>query len=209
MAKLRAQIISSRPGDLPRDFIVNTVHFNIGGVFDFILDGPDPQGIANDVNALFANTRQFVPADYSVQTKVYDCEQAQPREIKATSPLTIYAQRAGVSMPREVALCLSFRGARNLPRQRGRIFIGPWSTSVAGIRPPAGAMANLEALADGLAGIGGVDVDWVVRSTFPKLAGDQGGTMVSIKESWTDDEWDTIRSRGLRPTTRNTHAHNE
>jgi len=76
-------------------------------------------------------------------------------------------------------------------------------------RPSADLRTNVLALATGLANIGGFDINWCVRSRFPILPGDQGGTMWPVQASWVDDEFDTIRSRGLRGTTRAVGVHSE
>jgi hypothetical protein len=105
--------------------------------------------------------------------------------------------------PREVALCLSFRGAENVPRQRGRIFCGPVNAQT---ERPADAIRTIcLSLATGLANIGGTNVDWCVFSRAS--VGPTGGLADAfhpVKQAWVDDEWDTQRSRGLRATTRST-----
>jgi hypothetical protein len=92
-----------------------------------------------------------------------------------------------------VSLCLSYFSERNLPRFRGRLFIGPWN--FAEERPNTSAINSLMTLATGLAAVGGIDVDWGLwspsRNAFSK-----------ITNVWVDNEWDTQRSRGLRATTR-------
>jgi hypothetical protein len=209
MSRIRVQVITRRANDIPRDFIVNTLHFRVDPVWDPLVDGPNWTSLATDVRNVFLNLRQGVPVEYGAEVKVYDLDQDLPREVKGRAAWDIFANRAGTPGPREVALCLSFRGDRNIPRKRGRIFLGPYNNASCSEKPSNGLMANAVAIATGLAGIGGVDIDWCVRSTFPKQAGDQGGTMVPIQASWCDDEWDTIRSRGFRSTIRTTGAHSE
>jgi hypothetical protein len=51
------------------------------------------------------------------------------------------------------------------------------------------------AVGDALGALGGVDVDWSVHSPT-------AGTTEKVEHYWCDDEWDTVRSRGLRATTR-------
>lgn len=198
MSKIRVQVITRRQTDLARDHIVNTVHFD-----DFNIDptgGTNWKAFADDVKAVFQN-RSGVPFGYGVETKVYDMADAKPRPVKASSP---WAQGlAGFSSefaPREVALCLSYFSERNLPRFRGRIYLGPWAAAPE--RPTSAQIAAVKALSTGLEGIGGPDVDWGLwsptRAAFSK-----------ITAGWVDDEWDTIRSRGLRATSRNVFTTNE
>ena len=47
------------------------------------------------------------------------------------------------------------------------------------------------------ANLGGVNVDWQVYSPTD-------GVGRTVKSYWCDDEWDTMRSRGLRSTMRQT-----
>jgi hypothetical protein len=93
-------------------------------------------------------------------------------------------------------------------RQRGRIFCGPFATGVAE-RPDAALRAQLIALAQGLANLGGVNVDWVVFSPTATLAAGGDVKTFSVQEAWVDDEWDTMRSRGRAATTRTVLALSE
>lgn len=209
MARMRCQIITRGASQLPKDHVVNTVHFSRAGLWDAVWSGPDAEDTANDVRDMFAATRQYIPPDYGVQVKVYDLDEPEPRFPKFTTSWVPYAQAGGVHAPREVALCLSFRGELNVPRQRGRIFLGPYIVSSMAIRPEAGIRTNALALATGLANIGGPDIDWCVFSKYPLAAGTDGGTMHSIQHAWVDDEWDTVRSRGFLASTRSTLALSE
>jgi hypothetical protein len=103
---------------------------------------------------------------------------------------------ASTIFPREVACCLSFYGGTNQPRKRGRLYL-PMSISGLGyaVRPGGGTMTKALTMATKLSAVGGVDVDWVVHSK----ANDASYT---VTNAWCDDEWDTQRRRGLRPTTR-------
>jgi hypothetical protein len=99
--------------------------------------------------------------------------------------------------PRELAICLSFYADRNIPRHRGRLYFP--APIVAGsslsVRPSSIAMNAVAAFVPVFAGLGGVDVDWVVWS-------EKDRTARKVTNWWVDDEWDVVRSRGLRPTTR-------
>ncbi len=105
--------------------------------------------------------------------------------------------------PREVALCLSYFGARNLPGMRGRIFLPvAYSGSIALARPDQSLMADALDLGRAFAAAGGTGTQWSVYSRTQGLA-------FSITDSWVDDEWDTQRSRGLNPTARMEAKHDE
>jgi len=137
-----------------------------------------------------------------IEVKSYDLEGTKP----------VYPNGYGVAnlggtgssgMPRETALCLSFYAGRNVPRRRGRLFLpGVFLTSAPGQRPTTAQMTNVGALSSLFEGIGGVNVDWCVWSTLDQEA-------FPVTNWWVDDEWDTVRSRGLRATTRITGTTSE
>jgi hypothetical protein len=197
MSKIRAQVITRTGDALARDHCVNTVYFD-----DFNIDptaGTDWQAIADQTRDAFLQ-RQFIPGGYGAEVKVYNMADAEPRPIKATAAFAGYPQASGGSQPREVALCLSYFSERNLPRFRGRMYIGPWSNAFE--RPDFNQRNQLVQLAAALGAVGGPDVDWGLwsptRNAFSK-----------ITAGWVDNEWDTVRSRGLKATTRNTFTTSE
>jgi hypothetical protein len=197
MSKIRAQVSTHRAADLPIDHIVNTVYFD-----DFNIDptgGTNWQTIANDIRGAF-NARDTQPGGYGCEVKVYNMADAEPRPVKAAAPWVASGSGSGASAAREVSLCLSYFSERNLPRFRGRLYIGPMVNALE--RPTPYVVNSLIALADRLAAIGGPDVDWQLYSPTR-------GAFSKITDVWVDDEWDTIRSRGLRATTRSRKATGE
>lgn len=199
MSKIRVQVITRRATDMAVDHIVNTVYFD-----DFNADplgGTDWQAFANDVRVVFGQ-RGGMPAGYGVETKVYNVEDPEPRPVKAASPWVLGSNANGTSGVREVALCLSYYSDRNIPRFRGRLFIGPWQQGLMAERPGQGQIDALKGLATSLGSIGGPDVDWGLwsptRQAFSK-----------ITNGWVDNEWDTVRSRGQLATTRNPYTTSE
>lgn len=126
--------------------------------------------------------------------KTYALGQAPPR-----TPMervrTLTGLDTAVAVPSEVSLCLSFYAERNVPRQRGRVYIGPFGsdalhTLTAGpSRPIAGLINALAGAGAWLEdeGIGGVN--WHVLSPTDGVAREVTG-------GWVDDAWDTQRRRG-------------
>jgi hypothetical protein len=136
----------------------------------------------------------------SIDCKVYDAEGAPPNP-----PLGMFAGPAiGTQTPgpREVALCLSARGAPALSgrppgllkTERGRTFIGPLSTQyIAAERPSAFLQGRL------------LDVGSNIKAitiSQPGFLWSAGSDLVQVSEIYVDNEWDTQRRRGLRPTGR-------
>ncbi len=197
MSKVRIQVITRQQTDLAVDHIVNTVHFD-----DFNIDptaGTNWQSLCDQVRDVFV-ARSGLPNPYGCEAVAYNMADAKPRPVKARSAWVKGQASTGQSVPREVALCLSYFSERNIPRFRGRLYIGPWD--FAEPRPLPQALTACLALATGLANVGGPDVDWGLwsptRVAFSK-----------ITAGWCDNEWDTIRSRGRKPTSRTTFTTNE
>lgn len=180
---------------LPRDGMVITPHFDDGGALT------DPQGLCADLAAALDD---LAAVKTQITVKAYDAQGTVPvfPQGEAQVRTGTFGSSGG---PREVALCLSFFAERNLPRTRGRLyfphaFISAGSPS--GIRPTQILMESLGMAADVFQELGGTDVDWVVYSGRDDAAR-------PVTDWFVDDEWDTIRSRGLRPNTRVTGTTSE
>jgi hypothetical protein len=171
----------------PRDALVITPHFND------TLVGSDPQGLCDDLAdglaAFSTETRQVI-------VTAYDAQGTPP-----VFPVASAIRNTGVApistIPREIAICLSFYSERNLPRNRGRLYIPACiiGQSLDERVPALGQRAKVAELVPLFTGLGGTDVDWVVysrRDNQPR----------SVSNWWIDDEWDTVRSRGFRPSER-------
>jgi hypothetical protein len=70
------------------------------------------------------------------------------------------------------------------------------------IRPTVGIMNIVKSLAPLLENAGGADVDWSVFSRLDNVAR-------AVTDYYVDDEWDTVRSRGMRPVSRVTGTASE
>lgn len=207
MPRYTALVSLQNTSGLPEDWCTNTLHFddhNLTG------EGSSPDTLASDLADIYvAQWTLWGSSSFNqVDVRFYDLEDAQPRPIKgqATKPLV----GKGSGGPREVALCLSFYSERNLPRKRGRIYCGPFASIVSNGEVPSqtSIMAPLLDMADGFAGLGGIDVDWCVYSpTDAALAGgDVGAGMHPVTDAWVDDAWDTVRSRGKKASQRSTRT---
>lgn len=189
MPLVRMLVQWKKDTDPAKEVFTNTLYFNVSGS----VDQPDYQALCNDLSTIYSTGFTASPptAGRRVTVKAYNMDDAEPRPIKAQAtkaPLGTAPGTAG-----QVALCLSYYADRNLPRQRGRIYLGPMTQ--AGDRPTTQQMASLVTFAGLLAGLGGVNVDWSLWSPTTQQH-------TRINHGWVDDSWDIIRSRKLAPSAR-------
>jgi hypothetical protein len=202
MSHVLAQVNLLSDSLLPEDLVVNTWHFDVTGTL--VTESGD---ISDALEAFYINLSAHFGA--SLQTnghviKFYDMTQSPPRVPILVSTFNLGAI-GGTSAPREVACCLSYQGAAVAglvqARRRGRVFIGPFDTDnltvdgkvAPGLRTAITAQADI-LLDDSQASAGWT---WAVFSTV-------NNNLIEVNNGWVDDSWDTIRSRGLRPTARTT-----
>lgn len=170
----------------PRDLMSINPHFNDQGV------GDDPDGLCEDLAIALA---AWPSATRQVTVTAYDAQGSKP-----VNPAGTHTVNSGATpiaaCPREIALCLSYRSAINNPRRRGRLYA---PVAVLGgtlnARPTSTLQNKVAELVPIFTGLGGADVDWCVYSPTDDSA-------TAVTDWWVDDEWDTVRSRGLRPTSR-------
>lgn len=182
MATYRVQLSFPADSALPRDEMSITPHYS----------GDNPGGLAN---ALKANLIAFPTVGAKpFKIKVYDAQKAPP-----SYPLAV-AEQTGTppttSIPREISLCLSYYATVNRPRYRGRLYIPAcFLGTTVGVRPTSPQRDMVMEWVPVLSANLPSGHNWVVWS---RVAQQQNG----VSDWWVDDEWDTVRSRGLRSTTR-------
>lgn len=137
----------------------------------------------------------------NITVKAYDLEGAAPNY-----PLAVKTLNSGnfvpVSCPPQVAVALSYYGARNIPRERGRLFVPLFlidtSGSGAGLESVGTTTsAKVQSLVPIFANLGGANVDWIVWSRVASKA-------TRVQNWWVDSSWDVIRSRKLKALSRAT-----
>lgn len=205
----RAQVILHGKTGLPEDQFVNTFTFRNDSLGN---DGDDVGGLINTRLATFFNdavaqtgltvagflTSQLINPDATL--KVYDLGAAKPREAyESQLPLAI---AAGNPLPPEVACCLSFFHDRNLPRQRGRIYLGPLAASTlemrgSSLRFTEPVLLTLTHAMRRMSQASGPAVRWSTRSTTY-------GNVGLVTAGFVDDSPDTQRRRGVKASGRYT-----
>lgn len=190
--RIRMQVEVYKSTEMPEDKVINT--FYLQQDLPAVVADTDYQNLCNATAELWRTYRPYPTGWDRITVRAYNMGDPLPRPLKAQSTASPSAV-SGACGPREVALCLSFYADRNLKRQRGRLFIGPWHANEMNERPSVPAQNQLAVLAEGIADLGGVDIDWNVYSPTDNAYRD-------VTDYWVDNEWDTMRSRGLRGTAR-------
>lgn len=191
---IRAHITWQCGSMLPRDAHQITPCFRHQSLL--VEGAPEYDQLAQDLLDIFAGGPSFWVSKPGNQctVKLYEIKPAvagQPNRPKATK-VKNPATSAEATCFREAALCLSFYGGQNFPTQRGRLYLPYWlwgSASGLTARPAASDRTKVETLVPLLAGLGGVNVDWIVWSHKLQAA-------TKVTNYWVDDEWDIQRRRG-------------
>jgi hypothetical protein len=199
----RVQIIThARPDDVPADYTSNTVYFVTAGTpvtADF-------QNLADAVSTMWKRDGQLDSTwgpfpQRSHEVRVYSMADPSPRPIRGHKTYTAQFPEVGDLAARQLAIVLSYYSDRNLPRQRGRIYIGPMSFGNFNPkeRLSPNTMAIILDLGRKLQAVGvGLTPSWahaVHSSREPTVER-------AVNHYWVDDVWDSQRRRDPKPSTR-------
>jgi len=213
---IRTQVSIERDTTLPRDWSVNTWHF--------LSNSGDPVAdcslIDTDLGTFYGTIDAFLAVGVSTvaHVKHYDLTDPSPRAPIATQDYSLTSS-SSAAFPAEVAIVLSYRASigsgENVKRARGRIFLGPLavatsSSTVGDVRVDSSVRSTIVGAAhtmqDALIVAG---VPWVTFS--PTTAGPPPWSELAltsaariVQHGYVDDAFDTMRSRGLPPSTRTT-----
>lgn len=205
MPLIRSEItVQNFNTEVPRDNSVNVVHHTISDTgFN---PAVDYQNHADEIKTLFSGNNTTTGHMFNLYkvrgltVKVYNMADPTPRPTHAVSTYVPTTWTTDTQLgPRNVSLCLSYYAGRNLPRQRGRIFLGPIDSADISLYPNSIIMANLLDLGHGLFDIGGENVAHVVYSV-------RDAAPHTISNYWVNNRWDTMRSRLEKETSRVTLA---
>jgi hypothetical protein len=154
-----------------------------------------PSGLADDLaSAVYA---KFGGSTNRVRVRMYELPLVKP--IVPVAEVFKGSTSPASSCNREVALCLSYYSGSNTKRHRGRLYIPAHWLAISSLpsRPTSQNQTDALGWRTIFTGLGGVDVDWVLWSER-----DQAHRPVT--DCYVDNEWDVVRSRGLKPTLRST-----
>ena len=206
----RAQAIFQGSSGLAEDRFVNTFVFRndqevgtstmwdrvYAALEDFYFE--IPPGATAPLWSFFGDN--FISA---FEVRVYDLAEATPRTPHVVERTAALPNNTPISLPFEVAACLSLRTSLRTARGRGRIYLGPLNAgalvedAVAG--PILGqtfrdtAVAAAERLRQG----NGQEITWHVLSQAD-------ATPRGVVGGYVDDAFDTQRRRGQKPSVRTT-----
>jgi hypothetical protein len=127
--------------------------------------------------------------------KLYDAQKPPP-----SYPVWSHVEGTGsidTAAPNELALCLSYYAGYNRPRFRGRLYI-PF-TLIGGTTQKRPSASQMTLVAEWAKLFRNLPSPWI-GCVYSRRA----GAAYAISNWWVDDEWDVMRSRGLKPTTRQT-----
>lgn len=177
----------------PRDLISLNPTFRFSGTTGF-----DASSLADNIITAWTSWH-VAGAATPLRVRIYDLEGAKPVYPAAEKLTSAWGTALNTNVPRELALCLSFAHDHFRPRQMGRLYV-PWAfrnttSSGMGTRPTNAQVDDFATLAPVLAAVGGPNIDWGVWSRV-----EHAFHQASIY--FVDNEWDTVRRRGLRGTYR-------
>lgn len=216
---MRAQVSIPLDSGIPEDAVMNVWHF----------DGDDSEeddaayhSCVMDLLTDFYNAVDGVIFGQNVASpatvKIYDMRDPTPRVPEFTGTIAIAPLASGIdlTLPNEVAICLSFQATPtsgvNQARRRGRVYLGPIHYAAAEMvgsqaRPTAAARTAIADAAEAmLAGaplpVAVGSVKWAIYSPTTDLTGTVDDAFNDVVSGWVDNSFDTQRRRGGAPSSR-------
>lgn len=134
--------------------------------------------------------------------KIYAADTGVPNYPIYETSFNLTAAPGPVEMPEEVALCISYANdsQNSVPRarRRGRIYISGFTESSNDTgRPATGTYTALPSAFNDY-----VDEVNLIADVSAGIWSRANATVYPIERIWCDNEWDTMRSRGGKATTR-------
>lgn len=221
---VRAQVVLNKKSGLVRDAVTNTWHFNAGGsvsAADLTAIGDQLVNFYSAINAYLSNTLSLVANAHVIKLTDLGDYDAPPNPESPQGPPDVnrtwtLVGSGAASLPTEVAATLTLEaGSRSVSeevgstrpaaRRRGRIFIGPLTTSVisaqATTQEPLLSDAFRTAVLDAAVAMSTA----LAALTNPVAVGvlsKANNAVHNVVNYSMDNAFDTIRSRGNRASNR-------
>jgi hypothetical protein len=201
----KVQAVFKDASNLPENQFVNNWYFRNDEIgfdpFDPIKSALDAFYFSPAANGTILKAQMASHVLPGVEYRIYDLGQAPPRT-RVTRVTAAGGSSVGAGLPGEVALCSSFYAGSNVPRRRGRHYLGPLGAGTTdGTSSPRPATNIRAAVADRAKNVAQTTqpVTWVVVS--------QAGAMANVVTAgWCDNAFDTQRRRGNAPSARDIWA---
>lgn len=200
MAVLRVLSNLKMVSGIPDDDVMNVFHVEADPALPGILDlATGWQSFMDSIAPLFPNT--VATSGHTI--RAYNLADPEPRAPVLDTTFITPSVSAVDPLPSEVALCISYQGVRvsgdPQRRRRGRMYIGPLSTSqLQDGRPHPVTLTDLVTAFEAFyADLASNAIEFGVYSTM-----DEG--LVTLSNGWVDNAFDIQRRRGWAPTSRET-----
>lgn len=213
---IRAQVIFQGRSGIPEDRFVNTFHFTTTavGIIDVIAGdamGPYAANIGERLREFYiepvsggGSVFHYLSGliERRFEIRCYDLGQPSPPAREAWT--NVYELPPAIDsppLPSEVAVCASYYADRNIPRRRGRFYLGPLSTQAMTTANNTsvvneGCRSTIAQACERLSAEGvGDQTNWVLHSPTDNESHEVNG-------GWVDDAFDTMRKRGIAPLVR-------
>jgi hypothetical protein len=183
------------------NYATNTLHFEADNVSDLTAVMTAVATMYQSLNTRFGPLVRQTGHTW----KAYNQVDPIPRAPVASGTWSFASPPAGVPLPPEVALCISYQGSRisGVPqaRRRGRIYIPFLNVAQVGSdgRPLAATVTAFAAAGQGLLTASDAAGTWA----WTTLSGVAPG-VATVTDGWVDNEFDTQRRRGRPATSRTT-----
>lgn len=204
--------------NLPEDRFVNTWHHekvgqlgvsqedidNIHGALATFYD--EAAGVPN---VSIASRMPASVISNQLEFRTYDMGEPEPRQPHINT--VTFGPGGGSPLPTECAVTMSFHGSRSIPRERGRIYIGPLSTSAGTVGAAGKGMIVESAFIDVVVAAASrlvanqvltEDLFWSVFSNTRKESHPSFSGLTHVEGGWVDNAFDTQRRRGTRASSR-------
>lgn len=194
IVEITLQVLST---DAPHEYVTNTFAVNSGTSSATLANW---QALTDAILGVWKVSPgvHWGYAGCAITVNAYDRADAKPRPEKGHSHYTPTTWNTDTTQARQVALCVSFYSARNLKRDRGRVYLIPLNNVGAAERPGssqrAGALGLITATSTAITSLVPV---WNL-AVYSKA---DGATKV-LTNCWCNDVWDTQRRRAPKETTR-------
>lgn len=204
MSVLRCQVVYN-PADEPRHQIMNTWHIVDQVASDPITAATD---FKSDLNIFYQACDLYFSSEMNGKVPLFsawDLSDPKPRQPVYSTFMSALAVTGTSVGPREVACCVSYRGAyisgENPQSRRGRVYLGPLRADVIDSNTGLIAAATVTAFsnaADALlaSAAGSTDYVWVVYSRKLDVSGNGDiGSYTTVTSGWVDNNPDIQRRR--------------